>query len=492
MDDHSAGFVARVCMVVVLLGALVPASRAHAQTLTTLFDFYCGASCDDGIDPIGSLLQATDGDLYGTTYSGGGIYSAGVNDGGSVFEITPGGQFTALFDFCIQYGCGDANRPNGALIQATNGQLYGTTGEGGAYGGGTIFTMTQRGALRTLYDFCELSTSPCLPTAGLTQASNGNLYGTSGRGGAYGGGTVFEMTPDGTLTTLYSFCAQSGCPDGKIPYAGLVQATDGNLYGTTSIGGAYNGGTVFKITLDGTLTTLHAFCAQSGCPDGSYPIAALIQEPGGDLYGTTYQGGANPRTGTVFKITRSGTFSTLHSFCVQSECPDGAAPAGLVRTADGALYGTTMVGGAHGRGTIFKITTSGTLTTLYSFCAQSGCPDGFSPSNTLMQATNGDLYGTTADGGAHRGGTVFQFSVGLGPFVETLPASGAVGTTVIILGTDLTGVSSVTFNGTAAAFSADSATAISATVPAGASTGTIVVTTPSGTLSSNVPFRVMQ
>jgi uncharacterized repeat protein (TIGR03803 family) len=272
----------------------------------------------------------------------------------------------------------------------------------------------------------------------------------------------------------------------------LVQATDGNLYGTTSIGGAYNGGTVFKITLDGTLTTLHAFCAQSGCPDGSYPIAALIQEPGGDLYGTTYQGGANPRTGTVFKITRSGTFSTLHSFCVQSECPDGAAPAGLVRTADGALYGTTMVGGAHGRGTIFKITTSGTLTTLYSFCAQSGCPDGFSPSNTLMQATNGDLYGTTADGGAHRGGTVFQFSVGLGPFVETLPASGAVGTTVIILGTDLTGVSSVTFNGTAAAFSADSATAISATVPAGASTGTIVVTTPSGTLSSNVPFRVMQ
>jgi uncharacterized repeat protein (TIGR03803 family) len=177
-----------------------------------------------------------------------------------------------------------------------------------------------------------------LPYAALVQATNGDLYGTTVDGGASGYGTVFKITPGGTLTTLYSFCSQTGCIDGEHPYAGLVQATNGDLYGTTSLGGggtydnaiAYAGGTVFKITPGGTLTTLYNFCSQSNCTDGSYPNAGLVQATNGDLYGTTTGGGIYDNAiayagGTVFKITPGGTLTTLYSFCSQSNCMDGVA-----------------------------------------------------------------------------------------------------------------------------------------------------------------------
>ena len=392
----------------------------------------------------------------------------------------PAQTFTTLYSF---------NGTDGVyiiagLVQGTNGNLYGTTEEGGAIARGTVFEITPSGTLTTLYTFCSQSncTDGQYPVAGLVQGTDGNFYGTTGNGGAGGDGTVFKITPSGTLTTLHSF----DITDGEDPRAALIQGTNGNLYGTTYEGGANGYGTVFKITPNGTLTTLHSFDKKSG----NYPVAELVQSTDGDVYGTTSAGGAD-RGGTVFKITPSGKLTTLHSFDVT----DGATPvAGLIQSTDGNFYGTTLYGGANGDGTVFEITPSGTLTTLHSF---TGGTDGASPYAGLVQDTNGTFYGTTYEGGANGScdvtggcGTVFSLSVGLGPFVDTNPTSGKVGKAVKILGTSLTGSTSVTFNGTAATFTVVSASEITTTVPNGATTGTVQVVTPGGTLSSNVPFTV--
>ncbi len=277
-----------------------------------------------------------------------------------------------------------------------------------------VFKITPTGTLTTLYSFCAQSgcTDGEYPVAGLVQGTDGNFYGTTPEGGANGGGTVFKITPTGTLTTLYSFCAQNNCADGANPAAGLVQATDGNFYGTTYAGGANGYGTVFKITPSGTLTTLYSFCSKGGCADGSYPEAGLVQATDGNLYGTTFaatfDGGANG-DGTVFKITPSGTLTTLYSF----SGPDGANPwAGLVQATDGNFYGTTYAGGANGDGTVFKTPLTGILTTLHSFDGT----DGAGPEAGLVQATDGNFYGTTFYGGTNGAGTVFRL-VSVGPCV---------------------------------------------------------------------------
>jgi uncharacterized repeat protein (TIGR03803 family) len=452
-----------------------------AQTFTTLHRF----DGTDGSNPEAELVQSTDGNLYGTTDRGG-LYRGGLCGGcGTVFKITPTGTLTTLYSFCSQSRCTDGVNLMAALVQATDGNFFGTTYEGGAaniipQGGGTVFKITPSGTLTTLYSFCSQSGCPdgLNPMAALVQASNGNFYGTTSTGGANGGGTVFKITPSGKLTTLHSFNSTD------YPSARMVQATDGNFYGTTSGGGANGYGTVFKITPSGTLTTLHSF----GPTDGWFPYAGLIQATDGNFYGTTSGG-----HGTVFKITPSGTLTTLYSFCSQSGCADGDQPsAGLIQATDGNFYGTTRLGGANGPydGTVFKITASGMLTTLHSF--NSG--DGTNPAAALVQDTNGSFYGTAACNGFSffhcDDGTVFRLSVHLGPFVETLPTSGKVGAAVKILGTNLTGTTSVTFHGTAAAFKVASSSLITTTVPAGATTGRVQVVTPGGTLSSNVPFRV--
>jgi len=279
----------------------------------------------------------------------------------------------------------------------------------------------------------------------LVQATNGDLYGATGLGGAnctdyQGCGTIFKMTPSGTLTTLYSFCPQGPfplCADGENPDVALVQATDGALYGTTGVGGDSDNGTVFRFTPGSGLTTLYSFCSLTSCADGQHPQASLVQATNGEFYGTTVQGGANGG-GTIFQIKPSGALTTIYSFCSLANCADG--------------------GGAHG----------------------------------LVQVTDGKLYGTTPYTNSVPGdGTVFSLSVGLGPFVEPQRTSGAVGSIIKILGTDLTGAKRVAFNGTAAAFTVVSASLITATVPPGATTGAIQVVTPRGALSSNLPFRVL-
>ena len=282
---------------------------------------------------------------------------------------------------------------------------------------------------KTIYSFCSQSncTDGGNPYAGLVQATNGHFYGTTNEGtGAYFEGTVFEITPSGGLTTLHTF---SGAEGGG-PYAGLVQATSGNFYGITYFGGAHGYGSVFTITPSGKLTTLHSF----NYTDGDNPYGALVQATNGDFYGTTYGGGANNVYGMVFKITPSGDLMPLHSFVGT----DGGGPyAGLVQATSGDFYGTTRYGGANmtdcggiGCGTVFKITPSGKLTTPHSFDRT----DGASPYAGLVQATNGDFYGTTDEGGAHNYGTVFRLAVGLGPFVKTQPTSGTVGAAVKIRG----------------------------------------------------------
>ncbi len=281
---------------------------------------------------MAGLIQATDGNFYGTTPYGPLDYADGT-----VFRITPDGTFTTLLTFDFTDGAG----PLGGVIQATDGNLYGA-----AWLSDTIYQITLSGTLTTLYKFCTLSgcADGQFPESGLVQGTDGNLYGA-----AWLSDTIYQITLSGTLTTLYKFCTLSGCADGQFPESGLVQGTDGNLYGTTTFGGAHGSGTVFKISLSGTLTTLDSFCARSACADGADPFTGLIQATDGNLYGVTASGGAAStcepfgRCATAFRITPTGTLTTLQRFCPQGSCADGEYPfGGLAQATNGAIYGTAQ------------------------------------------------------------------------------------------------------------------------------------------------------
>ena len=310
------------------------------------------------------------------------------------------------------------------------------------------------------------------------------------------GATAIASPAQPTFTTLASFDWSNGASPALMS---LVQGLDGDFYGTTYWGGAYGYGTIFKIARSGELTTLYNFCAQSNCPDGAGPVAGLVLGTDGNFYGTTSYGGAHD-SGTVFKIAPGGTLTTLYAFCAQAKCSDGAySEAGLVQATSGNFYGTTAGGGTSGYGTVFKITPSGTLTTLHSFCAQTNCTDGAYPRAELVQATDGNFYGTTYSGGTSGNcnappgcGTAFRVTVGLGPFVEALPYSGKVGATIDFLREGLAATTGVSFSGTAASFTVKSETYLTATVPSGAATGYVTVATPGGLLKSNKKFRVTQ
>jgi uncharacterized repeat protein (TIGR03803 family) len=486
---------------------LVWATVAAAQTYSTVASF----DESNGKAPTTPLVQGIDGNFYGTTQLGG-AHSFGV-----VFAASPTGTITPVYSFCSQSTarsmCYDGMQPIAALAVGINGNLYGTASSGGAdcafngsLGCGTVFEVTPAGQFTTLYRFCKTS-STCAdgayPYGNLLLASNGNFYGTTSQGGAYNGGTVFEITPAGKLTTLYSFCSQANCADGNYPVTGLIE-TNGKLYGTTYDGGTVpcsyfkNGsgcGTIFEMTLEGKLTTLYSFGTDAGLLQVPLALAS-----NGNFYGTSANGGTGDckaGCGTIFEITPSGDFTTLYNFCtnpVHDACADGGYPLDpLIQATDGNLYGTTSAGGytlegADG-GTIFSITPQGDLTTLWTVGQDYVFASG--PDGGMIQATNGNFYGTTQTGGTDNQGTVFEFSMGLGPFVETVPTSGRAGAKVLILGTDLQGVSSVAFSGTSATFSVVSATEIQAIVPAGATTGQIAVVTSSGTLDSISAFQIL-
>lgn len=390
------------------------AISSSAQTLTTLVTF----NVTDGAQPdYGGLTQGRNGNFYGTTISG------GANDSGTLFEVTPAGDMTVLHNFCSEADCEDGDQPDSTPLLGTDGNFYGTTQAGGTTRGGTAFEITPAGEFTTLYQFCTAGTF-CLDGSGpnaLTQGTDGSLYGTAQSGGGPDlAGTIFRLTPEGKLTTLYVFCSKvaSGvCLDGASPNTTLVQDKSGNFYGTTILGGTTNHGTIFEMTAAGQFKTIYSFCTRdSECSDG-FAASSLVAGPRASLYGTA-QGGGSANAGIIFEIA-NGKLTTLYNFGTRPH--DGLFPTGLTIGNGGKIYGTTIWGGTQTGcvhetcGTIFEMTASGSTVTLYDFCSQAGCADGFFPTAGVVQGSDGNLYGITVGGGngsCHGGcGTVFRLNL---------------------------------------------------------------------------------
>jgi uncharacterized repeat protein (TIGR03803 family) len=415
-------------------GFVLSAFGAQAGVIfTSLYSF---TGTNDGANPYAGLVQGSDGYFYGTTVNG------GTNGGyGTVFKISTNGVLTALYSFT---GGDDGANPQAALVQGSDGSFYGTTAWGGTNGGnGTVFKINTNGVLTSLYSFTggDDGASP----NGLVQGSDGNFCGTTSYGGntdrtyfVQGCGTVFKINTNGFLTSLYSFNSTN---DGDCPEAGLVQGSDGYFYGTTYYGGTNGNGTVFKMDTNGALTTLCSFI--SSWDNSGNPQAGVVQGSDGNLYGTT--GGLHrglgqvlKKYGTVFKISTNGVLTILHLFTGGN---DGANPsASLVRGGDGNFYGTTEnndiwsgfdAGGFVGAGTVFEISTNGVLTTLYAFGSitnASGDPlDGANPAAALVQGSDGNFYGTTSGGGTFTNqfgqgyGTIFRLTIVPEPQLAIIP-----------------------------------------------------------------------
>jgi uncharacterized repeat protein (TIGR03803 family) len=351
--------------------------------VTRIYSF----KASDGLNPGARLLQASDGNFYGTTLSG------GAHSAGTVFRVDSSGTFTTLHSFDRDL---DGINP-GELIQA-DGHLYGTTAGDQAYPphAGTIFRADLEGEVETIHQFFGADGQN--PRAPLMQASDGNFYGTAYAGGGYGLGLVFQLTPSGVYTPLHHF----NHSDGALPSGGLIEGSSGYLYGTT-VGTNENHeyGTVFRITASGELVTLHAFSSSGG-----NPRSALVFGADGALYGTTnrmrllYPDPEGVVPGTVFRLKAAGQFDTLHTF----QWEDGAGPA-LIQGADGAFYGTTAAGGTSNLGTAFRLTSDGQYQALHDFNGSDG-----SYPTALIQADDGNLYGATAAGGAADFGTIFRMT----------------------------------------------------------------------------------
>ena len=414
--------------VLVLLFVGVLLGAAWAQKQSVLYSFCKKTNCVDGAYPSAGLVFDQEGNTYGTTVNGGAYnstacYTNFANGCGVVFKLDPAGKETVLHSFCAQANCADGANPYAGLIFDQKGNLYGTTEYGGAYGYGAIFKLTPKGKETVLYSFCALGL-PCRdgaqPTAGLIFDRKGNLYGTAYYGGTDGQcgfnftcGVVFKLDSKGKETVLYSFCAQTYCADGEGPVAGVVFDQKGNLYGTTLGGGGCgnNGGcgVVFKLTPQGKETVLYTFCAQSEtCSDGAYPRVPLVLDQRGNLYGTTWGGGlfgcgGDSGCGVAFELTPEGKETVLYDFCALTNCIDGDMPhAGLIFDQKGNLYGTTENGGApRGGGSVFRLTPEGKETVLYSLCWDINCADGAAPLAGLVFDQKGNLYGTTSSGGVY-------------------------------------------------------------------------------------------
>lgn len=461
---------------------------AQAQTVSNLTTF----DGSNGHDPLGTLAQATDGNLYGATFTG------GTKDSGTVFQVTPSGQLKTIYSFCSQPKCADGQYSISSPVLGSDGNLYGVVSSGGSYAGsmtgsGTVYKMTTGGKITILYTFC--STAPCndgQTPNGVTLGYDGNFYGTTYRGGQFNSGTIFSITSTGKFTVLYSFCSQKNCSDGWSPQLPPIQGTDGNFYGVALNGGSLGDGVAYKLTPSGTYTVLHNFCYGSGC-NGSQ-ANQLVQDVKGNLFGTTVMGGSSAKGsktgyGTVFEITSKNQYLVLHNF----DYTQGSPGAGFALANDGNLYGTSAGGydSIQNGGTLFEITPAGKYTQLYTFsvCGVTG----YLPSPGLVQGSDGIFYGSTIYGGGSScadDGSLYTLSNGLIPMVKIVPAGGKVGQSVIILGNALKGSTSVTFNGKPATFTVVSNTEIKATVPSGATTGTVSVVTPTGTLKSNPQFVV--
>jgi uncharacterized repeat protein (TIGR03803 family) len=479
----------RICSLVAVIVLALAATNpiAHAQTYVDLYNF--GTKSGDPLpaETQNTLVQGRDGNLYGTASAG------GAQGFGAVFKITPGGTLTVLHSFTANEG----QYPASELTLGTGGSFYGTTQLGGTggclgLGCGTVFRITPSGNLTTLYNFTG-GDDGAYPSAPPIQATDGNFYGTTEYGGMTGlcpggftgCGGIYKMTPSGTITVLHEF----DVTDGESPTGGLVQADDGKFYGVTQWGGVHSAGVGFSITAGGKYVVLNSFKDDPGGP-----LNTLVLGSDGNFYGTC-EGGASS-DGAAYKMDVKGNATTMASFGNKSGGGRNGAPfAGLIQGTDGDLYGVTSSNGgvSNGPGVIYRITPERVYSFLYVFTLAGGYDAFVKP----IQHTNGLLYGETTYGGdlscGLNGlgcGTFYSFDVGLAPFVSLVSTSGKIGKTIGILGQGFTGTTGVSFNGTSAAFTVKSDTYLTATVPSGATTGSVTVATPGGTLVSNKQFRV--
>jgi len=516
--------------------ALVPASLLRAQTYTDIHDFNETDGCCAYYPSL--LAQGQDGNIYGSTTSG------GVHFYGNIFKMTPSGTVTDLYDFDLTHGGG----PYGGLTLGTDGNFYGTTEVGGSHSHGVAFKVTPSGAYTELYDFAG-SGDGAYPRVPPVMAPDGNLYGITGDDT---NAVLYKLTTSGTFTAMGTLATVS--------YSPLLVGTDGNLYGTTVSGGTFNAGTVFQYAIaTKKVKTIYNFQTESG------PYGPLMQGTDGALYGTTYSGGTGSG-GVLFRITTAGVYKVLVNFV--SGGVNGSRPfSGVVQGSDKSLYGVTSTGGSNGLGVLYKVSTTGTgYAVLFNFATATGD----TPYSTPLLHTDGTIYGLAFHGGAHTAyGTAYSFTNKLKPFVEPVvlksartntsvellgqglntatgvkfgagtgtlsivsdtyatakiltgattgqitvdepggnlltplnfkitptvktfsPTSGSVGTTVTITGTSLTQATAVKFGTVAATFTVNSDTQITTTVPTGAVTAKISVTTPGGTATSTTTFTV--
>ncbi|MBZ5657250.1 MAG: IPT/TIG domain-containing protein [Acidobacteriia bacterium] len=465
---------ALACTIMTVL--LFTTAAATAQTYTRLYTYPIGSGAYSGILAPQVMSQGRDGNLYTT------IANNGTQSKGTVARITTAGAPTTIYNFCSLTSCADGSNPLGGVTLGFDGNFYGTTQGGGSHAAGSVFKVTPTGTLTTLWNFAN-GTDDSVPYYTTSLGQDGNMYGVSW--GQYNGqyGALFKVSAAGVFKALSDFTYTNGALP-NLP----TQGTDLNFYGTTQSGGdaTCKCGVVYKATAAGKVTVLHAF---KGYPtDGYRPIGILVQGTDGNFYGTTYQGGAHNQ-GSVFKITPSGVFTLLYSFNFSSSYLDADLPeAGLTLGTDGNLYGVGTAGGSKNAGAIFKITPAGSESILYNFCSVT-CNDGFGPATPLVLHTDGKFYGNT--NGNSLGGSVFySLDVGFTPLVNLVTWDAKVGKTVEILGQGFTGTTAVAFNGVNATFNNVSDTYMTAVVPAGALTGTVTVTTFTSTMKSNRAFLV--
>ena len=449
-----------VCLCCALFAAMGISSSA--QIVTTLYSFPKKGGHTQDL----ALIQGRDGQLYGTTVAG------GTDGEGTVFKISTLGVVRAVYSFDSIHGA----IPVGGLSLASDGSFYGATTAGGigTPPRGVIFKVSPSGSEEVLVNLDDSTGVAIIPPV---EATDGNLYGdTDGTGGRTSVGGLFKLTGGGVFRTLYTFDGLLGSyPEGK-----LVQAMNNRLYGVADSGGAYGCGSIFEFALNSLPISAYDF----DCVTANNPVGGLILANDGNFYGTTDAGGTHG-LGVIYRFDQSGVFTVLYNF--GDTAFDSFTHAALVQATDGNLYGTIPSGGVYGNGTLFQITLQGVYTRISDFSV-----NGPQYANSgLMQHTNGAIYGESQDGGAGSTGTIYRLDMGLGPFVAFVIPTGKVGKSAQILGQGLTGTTSVTFNGVeAASFKVVSDTYMTAVVPAGATTGAVVVATPAGNLTSKVSFRI--
>jgi uncharacterized repeat protein (TIGR03803 family) len=338
----------------------------------------------DGQSPFTGLMQDSKGNRYGTTlYGGSGKY-------GTLYELNSAGKESIIYNFCSKTKCADGSDPEGGVIEDSKGNFYGTTAFGGAHSKGVIYKINAAGQETVLHSFGS-GNDGWRATGSLIQDSKGNFYGTTiFGGGSANAGTVFKLSASGKESVLYRF---TGGDDGSEPFSGVIADSAGNLYGTTYSGGASGNGVIFEISNAGVESTLYTF---SGGADGSASATSLILDSKGDLYGVASAGGNGQ--GTLFEwVKASGTLQVLYTFCSLTDCADGSMPLqGVVEDSHGNFYGTTYFGGSANFGTVFEFSAAGKLTVLHSFANTDGA---YPYEGSLLRDTNGTLFGTASQGG---------------------------------------------------------------------------------------------